>query len=655
VKLDRVNTYPGTCCVCTSAVSVQRGYSFKADQAPEQYRKTPWLTLCRSLECAAKLTGQTLAVVPANVRELRADGTIVMPYDEAALPLLRAIASWDQTAQRWQASLLLRDRDLVLSIANQLGLVVAESLRTYEDPEYVQRAVARARAVPTIRKYQVEGIRWLAYRGTATGGEADSVDMLKRTGALLADAPGCGKTNQTLLSLHDDEGLLVVSPVNAKLVWPREAEKWCPGRFTSVHICDTAEDFRWPAHPRELVVINFDILPHTPAQIKKERVSLTEKLAVVTARIAELQAVVDDDNAGELNDAERVCKKLTQQLARNKTRAPIGKPPCKVLAVADEAHYVENNKAQRTVRWRFIATKATRVYALTGTPVESEPLKLNGLLTSARCNPFTWTSFQTHFNAIKGKWGGIDFLREKPLSDSTAKGPVIVAPGTHELLLRFMLRRTKEQVLTELPPKIYSEIPVELPKKLIAELDDINEKARPYLERGELPPFEMMSVVRAALATASIAAMTEVIESYEQAGLPLLVFSAHVAPIAVLSKRKGWFTIDGDTSATRRDEIEIAFQSGEGFGVGCTLAGAASRTLTRASTVLFVDRFWERKHNEQAEDRAHRMGQRDSVNVITLVPEHPLTRHVADLLHSKSEFVGAVLSQRYEYFLGDRA
>jgi SWI/SNF-related matrix-associated actin-dependent regulator 1 of chromatin subfamily A len=175
------------------------------------------------------------------------------------------------------------------------------------------------------------------------------------------------------------------------------------------------------------------------------------------------------------------------------------------------------------------------------------------------------------------------------------------------------------------------------------------------LERGELPPFEMMSVVRAALATASIAAMTEVIESYEQAGLPLLVFSAHVAPIAVLSKRKGWFTIDGDTSATRRDEIEIAFQSGEGFGVGCTLAGAASRTLTRASTVLFVDRFWERKHNEQAEDRAHRMGQRDSVNVITLVPEHPLTRHVADLLHSKSEFVGAVLSQRYEYFLGDRA
>lgn len=649
MKLDRVNLFPGTCCVCSSAVPVQRGYTFKADQAPEQFRKTPWLTLCRSLECAAKLTGQSLAVVPSGARALHEDGTIVIGYDERALPLLRAIASGDQAASRWRASLLLRDRDLVLAVADELGLTVAESLRAYEDPEYVQAAVARARAVPTIREYQVEGIRWLAYRGTATGGEADSAEMLKRTGALLADAPGVGKSLQTLLSLHDDEALLVVCPKNAKYVWVREAEKWRPDRFTSVHVCDGVDDFRWPAHARELVVINFDVLPFTPAQIKKERATLLAKINELNETIATLQAAVTDDNAGALVDAQKLHAKLTAQLARNKTRKPIGKPPCKVLAVADEAHYVENNKALRTVRWRHLAAKATRVYALTGTPVESEPLKLNGLLTSARCNPFSWTSFQTHFNAFKGQWGGIDFLRDKPMPGSTAKGPVQVAPGTNELLRRFMLRRTKAQVLTELPPKIYSEIPVELPAKLINELDAISEKARPYLERGELPPFEMMSAVRQALAVASVPAMLEVIESYEQQGLALLVFSAHRNPIAVLEKRKDWYTITGDTTAKRRDEIEIEFQSGKGLGVGCTSAGTASRTLTRASTVLFVDRFWTHKDNEQAEDRAHRMGQHDSVNVITLVPDHPLTRHVADLLHSKSAFVAAVLDERYEY------
>jgi hypothetical protein len=268
MKLTRPNTYPGTCCVCMSSVPVQRGYSFPANEAPEEYRKTPWLTLCRAPTCAAKLTGQTAVVVPAGVRELRSDGTIVMGYDEQALPLLRAVATWDAAASVWRASLLLRDRDLVLAIADQLGLTVDESLRTYEDPDFVQRAVARARAVPTIREYQVDGIRWLAYRGTATGVDSPSPD-LKKTGALLGDSPGLGKSAQTLLSLHDDEALLVVCLVNTKYVWPREAEKWCPGRFDSVHICDSADSFRWPAHPREMVVVNYDILPFTPAQIKK--------------------------------------------------------------------------------------------------------------------------------------------------------------------------------------------------------------------------------------------------------------------------------------------------------------------------------------------------------------------------------------------------
>jgi hypothetical protein len=648
VKLDRVNTYPGTCCACTSPVPVQRGYSFPASEAPESYRKTPWLTLCRQPGCFAKLTGQAMIVVPANVRELQDDGSIVMTYDELALPLLRAIATWDATASMWRASLLLRDRDLVLAVAEQLGLTVADSLRVYEDPEYVKQAVARARAVPSIREYQVEDVRWLAYRGTTTGATSDAPE-LKKTGALLALQPGLGKTIEVLLSLHDDEGLLVTSPVNAKLVWLRESEKWCPGRFDNVHICDSADDFRWPTSPREMVVINYDVLSLTPAQIKKEREAIGKKLVTVAARITELQAVVTDDNAGELLDAQKLHAKLSAQLARNRLRKPVGKPPCKVLAVADEAHYVENNKAQRTVRWRFIATKATRVYALTGTPVESEPLKLNGLLTSARCNPFTWTSFREHFNAFDGQWGGVDFLRDKPLPGSTAKGPVSVAPGTNELLRKFMLRRTKEQVLKELPPKIYSEIPVELSKKLIAELDDINEKARPYLERGELPPFEMMSVVRKALAVASIDAMTETVEIYENANEPLLVFSAHRSPIAVLEKRKDWFAITGDVSDKRRGQIEDAFQRGEGLGVGLTSAGVTSLTLTRASHILQVDPFWTVKENDQAIGRADRMGQRNAVHVMRLVPEHPLTRHVADLLHSKSAFVDAVLTTRYEY------
>ena len=76
---------------------------------------------------------------------------------------------------------------------------------------------------------------------------------------------------------------------------------------------------------------------------------------------------------------------------------------------------------------------------------------------------------------------------------------------------------------------------------------------------------------------------------------------------------------------------------------------AEAMTLTRAATVLFVDRFWERKTNLQAEDRFHRIGQHDSVNVVTLVPDHPLTRHVAELLGAKYAFVDAVLEGEHDY------
>lgn len=644
-KLDRSNLYPGKCDVCGVAVPANRGYVVPRDvfsgPTPKHARK--WCTICRAVQCATTAVGQA-AVDASDARELRADGTIAMPCSEAALPLLRAIAEWDGEAKCWRASLLLRDRDLVLSIADKLGLAVAESLRSYEDPPHVREAVERARAIPTIREYQVGGVRWLAYRGDTTGAPEGFVD--KRPGALEGDDPGLGKTIQVLLQLADDEALVVVCPANAKAVWPREAEKWRPGRFDVVTICDGTESFKWPDNPRELVVINYDVLPFTLAQIADER-------AKVEGQLGELGEATADEDA----TVTRKRKRLTKLLAANAERKPSGDAPCGTLIVFDEAHYIENNKALRTVRARHLGSKATRLIGLTGTPVESEPLKFWGLLTTLRCNPFKWVdkwpppvgTFLHLFNASRGRWGGFDFARVPLPFGSTGQGPVKVEPGTTEILSRCMLRRTKAEVLAELPPKVYSEIPVALPEKLIRELDEISAQHIDVLLSGELPPFESMAAIRKALAQACIPAMLEIVESYELAGIPLGVFSAHRGPVEALGERKNWYAITGDTSAHRRGEIEDAFQGGEGCGVAGTRAMAEAMTLTRAATVLFVDRFWERKYNLQAEDRFHRIGQHDSVNVITLVPDHPLTRHVAELLGAKYAFVDAVLHGEQEY------
>lgn len=631
VRLTRTNSHPANCDVCGVKVPAQRGYLLPRDamqHAVSHARK--WCIVCTAIQCASAAIGQD-AAEQSDARELRADGSIVMPYDEKALPLLRAISEWDAAAKCWRASMLLRDRDLVLAIADKLALVVDSTLREYEDPEPVRAAVERARAVETIRDYQVEGVRWLAYRGTATGAGPDFKD--KKPGAVLGDDMGLGKTLQTLLAVADDEALVIVCPANAKAVWPRQAAKWRPGRFDKVTICDGAESFVWPTSPRELVVINYDVLPWTPAQIKDEDEKVNTALAAL----------------GDTDEDEKKRKRLCKRAATNDARATSGSPSCPVLLVADEAHYTENNKALRTVRWRHIAAYCSRVIALTGTPVEDQPLKMFGLFQSARCNPFSWSSFLTQFNGHTGQWGGIEFDRVAPTLGSSARGAVKVEPGTTEILQRAMLRRTKDQVLKELPPKIYGEIPVELPAKLIKELDEIAAQHIDILLRGELPEFSDMAAVRKALALASIDAMMEVVESHEVSGIPLVVFSAHRGPIELLEKRKGWHAITGSTTSKRRGEIEDAFQRGEGFGVAGTRAMAEAMTLTRASNVLFVDRFWERKYNVQAEDRCHRIGQHDSVNVITLVPDHPLTQHVADLLSSKFAFVDAVLDGEAGY------
>lgn len=632
--LDRTNTYPGVCAVCEVEVPRREGVLLPRESVKLTLSHSrPWVTICRAKQCVDAAVGEA-AAAEADRRELRADGSVVMPYDEAALPLLRAIATWDASAKTWRASMLLRDRDVVLAVADRLGLTVAPSFREYEDPPEVQAAVARARAVPTIREYQVEGVRRLAYAGCSAGLREGEKDL--RPGFGLFDDQGLGKTLQVLLSLHDDEALLVVCTANAKAVWAREAAKWRPDRFDKVTICEGRGSFRWPASPRELIVINYDLLPPTAAQLADAKAKAEEQLA----------AAGDDEKK-----AGRARKKL-EALERE---VVAGKPSCKVALVADEAHYLENNKAQRTERWRYLSRKTERLYGLTGTPVESDPFKLRGLLVSLRCNPWSWSGFLETFNAVPGQWGGYDFARHPTPKGSTAKGAVVVKPGTAETLQRVMLRRTKAQVLTDLPPKIYCEIPVPLTPQLCKQLDEIAAADIDFLLAGELPPtLAQNGKLRALLAQACIPTMLEIVDSFEQQSIPLGVFSAHRAPIEKLGARKGWFAITGDVTGSRggkdrRGEIQDRFQAGEGNGVAGTQAMAESMTLTRASHVLFVDRFWTHKHNTQAEDRFHRLGQRDTVTVMILVPDHPLAHHVADLLGSKATFVSSVLEGGADY------
>jgi NADH dehydrogenase/NADH:ubiquinone oxidoreductase subunit G len=154
--------------------------------------------------------------------------------------------------------------------------------------------------------------------------------------------------------------------------------------------------------------------------------------------------------------------------------------------------------------------------------------------------------------------------------------------------------------------------------------------------------FTQMSAVRAALATAKIGPLVELVESFEEQDEPLVVFSAHRDPIDLLGKREGWAVVTGDTPNAERNAIEESFQRGELKGIAATIqAGGTAITLTRAAQSVFVDRAWTPALNDQAEDRIYRIGQTRGCVITTLVADHALDERVTELLGEKSRIIDA--------------
>jgi hypothetical protein len=205
-----------------------------------------------------------------------------------------------------------------------------------------------------------------------------------------------------------------------------------------------------------------------------------------------------------------------------------------------------------------------------------------------------------------------------------------------------MLRRRREDVLPDLPRKTYTQLVVgPVDASLQKSLDSIWEEWGTSVEVGQLPPFEKFSEIREKLARSRVDAMIEYIENAEEQEVPLVVFSAHLAPMDALLGRPGWAVITGVTSPEKRQEIVRAFQAGKLKGVGVTIkAGGVGINLTHAWKALFVDLDWSPANNWQAEDRVCRIGQMsDKVEIVRMVSDHPLDIHIQNMLVDKIDTI----------------
>lgn len=314
-----------------------------------------------------------------------------------------------------------------------------------------------------------------------------------------------------------------------------------------------------------------------------------------------------------------------------------------VNLILDEVHAAKNYKAKRTKRVTAAAAVSETVWAMTGTPLPNRPLDLWGVLSAtdmARDVFGGFSRFVSCFNGYKGRYG---YEFRHPSEESA------------ERLRRVMIRRTKAEVLPDLPTKTYRTIRCDLPDHLREEMDavwdDYADDTREGIRGNRLPAFEAMSQIRAELAKARIPAMLEIVSSWEEAETPLVVFSAHRAPVDNLATREGWAAITGDTPSEARQQIVKEFTSGALKGIALTIqAGGTGLTLTEASDMLFVDLAWRPADNAQAEDRICRIGQTSNkVQIIRMVSDHVLDQHVTDLLASKEAMVKTAIESEIAY------
>ncbi|OUS91130.1 DEAD/DEAH box helicase [Rhodococcus sp. NCIMB 12038] len=465
------------------------------------------------------------------------------------------------------------------------------------DPEAVPvPAALRAQ----LRDYQLTGFRWLA--GLTSRG----------LGACLADDMGLGKT-LTLIALHlhrqqdpDTAGpTLVVCPASLLGNWRREIERFAPGTGVLVH--------------------------HGP----KRR--------------------PPGETVADGSDTVVLTTYATMRL------------DCEVLAgtawslvVADEAQHLKNRAAAVTRALRMIPGQA-RV-ALTGTPVENRLSDLWSILdgvTPGLLGPYA--QFRRRYDDSAGEDG----------PDRAAELAALISP--------FVLRRRKSDpgIAPELPPKTEIDLDVTLTPEQAGMYEALVREAMEQIEtsegigrRGSIVslltglkqicnhPAQYLGQEHAALTGRShkIGLLDELIDTNLSEGGRSLVFT-HFTTMGRLLRRHlttrgvACEFLHGGTSVAARENLVERFQNGAIPVLILSLKAAGTGlNLTRADHVVHFDRWWNPAVEDQATDRAYRIGQTHPVVVHRLVTAGTIEERIAAMLASKRQLADSVLSHGADAF-----
>lgn len=327
----------------------------------------------------------------------------------------------------------------------------------------------------------------------------------------------------------------------------------------------------------------------------------------------------------------------------------------KYLLIGDEAHYCQDERSQRSQKFKELAESENCLTAwlLTGTPIKNgRPINLYPLLAITK-HPLAedrW-EYQRHYCNGHKKWIG----KKSVWDNSGASHLDELAKKTEDVILR----RTKKECL-DLPPKIRSlksaELEAAQAKAYKAEIDKLVADYRERAKKGEVDEaaeaLVTLNILRKVGSEFKVNAAIALAEEIGEQEGQVVIFTEYVESAKALYAALGGEILLGETPVDSRQGIVDRFQSGESkVFTGTIKAGGVGITLTAASNVILVDRPWTPGDAEQAEDRLYRIGQNGTVNAFW-VQLGAIDEAIDSLLESKQQRIELVLKGKRKTLQG---
>ena len=414
--------------------------------------------------------------------------------------------------------------------------------------------------------------------------------LLANNKYILADDMGLGKTTSAIIASLEAKAkkVLIICPASLKINWEREISNYSDKKVLIV------EGRKWGS-TFDFYIINYDIIKNYHTTEKSE-----------------------DDDSYQLIIKEGFD-----------------------LVIIDEAHYVSNPTAQRTKLINDIARQIPKVWLLTGTPMTSRPINYYNLLKLVNSPiALNWQSFVRRYCAgyqfnVGGKkiWNTSGASNLDELRDMTKN---------------IVLRRMKTDIL-DLPEKIITPIFLDLKSTFYdEELEDFMRISKDNQKKESITvTLNRLMKIRQVIAYEKVPYTCELIDKFIEQGKKVIVFTNFTMSLDMIHEKykKNSVTLDGRMSKDRRQESVDRFQNDDKIKIFISniKAGGVGITLTAAETVIMNDLSFVPSDHSQAEDRAYRYGQKNSVLVYYPVFENTIERIVYNILQKKKGIIDQVM------------